>query len=241
MAMTNCPGHAVICVGPHGQRQSADTPTSRFFRTLPREVRDVTRRRPGPRTPAQEAWARSSRFRETGRAMMKRFNLLRAFGPKCGARTRRDGHPCQHPAMANGRCFRHGGRTPKGDQWHQPQWPDADAPNWEAKLHRKLRDRERAAKKRAVQLKAMTPEERAAHGAWQRAHKPGSAAKRTMARKERADAAAFRAVIDARPLPQTKAETARQELERVRQLLAMLKPEGPSGSEDQPQQEDLFE
>jgi hypothetical protein len=61
-------------------------------------------RKPGPRTLRQQAWANSTRFRSMGRAMMKRFNNLRRSGPKCGAQTKIDGHPCQNPAMANGRC-----------------------------------------------------------------------------------------------------------------------------------------
>jgi hypothetical protein len=39
--------------------------------------------------------------------------------PRCGARRKRDGNPCQQPAMQNGRCRVHGGlstgpRTPEG-------------------------------------------------------------------------------------------------------------------------------
>jgi hypothetical protein len=39
--------------------------------------------------------------------------------PRCGARRKRDGEPCQQPAMPNGRCRIHGGkstgpRTPEG-------------------------------------------------------------------------------------------------------------------------------
>ena len=39
--------------------------------------------------------------------------------PRCGARRRRTGEPCRAPAMANGRCHKHGGastgpRTPEG-------------------------------------------------------------------------------------------------------------------------------
>jgi hypothetical protein len=39
--------------------------------------------------------------------------------PRCGARRKHDGCPCQQPAMANGRCRLHGGkstgpRTPEG-------------------------------------------------------------------------------------------------------------------------------
>ena len=33
-------------------------------------------------------------------------------GPRCGARTRKpDGQPCQQPAMPNGRCRLHGGKS----------------------------------------------------------------------------------------------------------------------------------
>lgn len=39
--------------------------------------------------------------------------------PKCGARSKRTGQPCQQPAMANGRCRLHGGKStgpPKGNK-----------------------------------------------------------------------------------------------------------------------------
>ena len=37
--------------------------------------------------------------------------LLMHESPRCGARTRR-GAPCQAPAMPNGRCRMHGGKSP---------------------------------------------------------------------------------------------------------------------------------
>lgn len=40
------------------------------------------------------------------------------LSPRCGARTRK-GTPCQAPAMANGRCRMHGGKStgaPKGNK-----------------------------------------------------------------------------------------------------------------------------
>ncbi|PLX34852.1 MAG: hypothetical protein C0605_12310 [Hyphomicrobiales bacterium] len=40
------------------------------------------------------------------------------LSPRCGARTRK-GKPCQSPAMTNGRCRMHGGKStgaPKGNQ-----------------------------------------------------------------------------------------------------------------------------
>ena len=33
---------------------------------------------------------------------------------QCGAKTKRTGEPCPQPAMANGRCRMHGGKTPSG-------------------------------------------------------------------------------------------------------------------------------
>jgi hypothetical protein len=38
--------------------------------------------------------------------------------PKCGARSKRTGQPCRQPAMANGRCRLHGGKStgPKTSQ-----------------------------------------------------------------------------------------------------------------------------
>lgn len=32
--------------------------------------------------------------------------------PRCGAKTRRDTHLCKSPAMKNGRCRMHGGKSP---------------------------------------------------------------------------------------------------------------------------------
>jgi hypothetical protein len=104
--------------------------------------------------------------------------------PKCGAR-RRDGGACQEIAMANGRCFRHGGKTPRGDQWHQPQWPDKSAPNAMQKLNYKLHysQKEAAARKRRVGL--MPADQRRAYDKWQRTHKPGSAKSRAADRERR--------------------------------------------------------
>lgn len=188
------------------------------------------KRRPGPRSLAQQAWARSAEFHKIGSAAAKR-NLLRfRLGPKCGAKTKRDGHPCQHPAMANGRCYRHGGRTPKGNDWHRPVWPDAASPNAEAKLQRKLRDQRRDAKRRAKRLAAMTPEQQAEHENWQRTHRPGPAAKRALTRKERADADSFSQRANA-PEPEPSPEQV-----KLRKLIAALEAEL-----ERRRQEDLFE
>jgi chromosome segregation ATPase len=81
----------------------------------------------------------------------------------------------------------HGGATPSGDAWHKPH-AAIDA----AKTERKIRDRVRAAKRRAARLAAMSEEERAAHERWQRSHAPTSAADRAARRAERKHAKAAR-------------------------------------------------
>lgn len=120
-----------------------------------------------------------------GRELMKKANRKRRAGPKCGAKTKHGGHPCQNAAMANGRCRLHGGATPKGDGWHKPVWPKADAANWNARLSRKLADLNRAKRKRARLVGKMTPEQRAQYAAWLQSHKPGSAGDREADRLSR--------------------------------------------------------
>jgi hypothetical protein len=87
--------------------------------------------------------------------------------------------------MSSGKCFRHGGATPKGKRWHRVKWPDGKAADYEAKLRRKLRKQEQAAEERAARIAVMSPEERAEHDAWQRAHKPGDPKKRAADREYR--------------------------------------------------------
>jgi hypothetical protein len=115
------------------------------------------------------------------RQAIRAYNAMRHTLPKCEAVRRTDGGLCQQIAMANGRCYLHGGRTPRGKDWHRPQ-PVADA----AKTQRKLKDMERAAKKRAKRLAAMTPEERKRYEEWRKTHKPGPAGPRAAARARRA-------------------------------------------------------
>lgn len=38
--------------------------------------------------------------------------------PKCGAHARTTGKPCRSPAMANGRCRMHGGKSPGRPKIH---------------------------------------------------------------------------------------------------------------------------
>lgn len=40
-----------------------------------------------------------------------RFKMDFSRLPKCGARTKSSGEPCRHPALSNGRCHYHGGKS----------------------------------------------------------------------------------------------------------------------------------
>lgn len=79
-------------------------------------------KRPRKRTHrAPNAWQRSLAFREIGRAAIIAFNATRKKLPKCGAKTRTTGAPCQNLALENGRCRLHGGATPSGKKWGKRQ------------------------------------------------------------------------------------------------------------------------
>jgi hypothetical protein len=130
------------------------------------------------RTSSLDLWRRSPEFRRIALKSLAKVNLAKNAAPRCGAARKRDGKPCCNPAMKNGRCDWHGGKTPSGRQWHVVQFPDCSTPTGLAKFNRKLLDRERYAAKRAERLAAMTPEQRAKHDAWHRTHAPGSAALR---------------------------------------------------------------
>lgn len=161
-------------------------------------------RRPG--TLRQEAWWRSARFRQHARALALRNSAALARGPKCGARAKSTGEPCRRPAMKNGRCRHHGGRTPKGDNWHVVQLPnDPRSPASGQKRARKLRDRERVDLRCRQRKWGMTPEERAAHDAWHRAHPPGKASRRARARVQRVGRAETEELLH-RPDPPKSAE-----------------------------------
>lgn len=139
----------------------------------------------GRPTPRRLGWSQSAQFRQIGRDAIRQWNAKRDLMPRCDVVRKSDGGRCRQWPTPNGRCYWHGGRTGRGDSWHLPQYADCSTPAGEAKFSRKLRDRKRYADKRAVRLAAMTPEQRAKHDAWHRAHTPGAAALRR-ANRERA-------------------------------------------------------
>lgn len=168
-------------------------------------------------------WQGSTQWRMISREAIKDWNAKRGSLPKCGARRKRDGEPCQQLAQENGRCHFHGGRTGKGAKFHVHILPNGDAPDFEAKLQRKFKQIERDRKTQAKRRAAMSPKQLEAHQAWQEAHQPGSAAARTRDRLERQYVREIQAnlgKLDERPitpeLAELQAQAAHLEAERDR-------------------------
>jgi len=160
--------------------------------------------------------------RQARHAIMLWHNDIRQSRPKCSARRKTDGEQCQQLAMQNGKCFCHGGRTPKGKDWHKPRWPNGKAPDAEAKLVRKLKDLEKAGKKRAARLAAMTPEERARYDRWHATREPGAPGPRASRRQEMRQAEATRQLIHrlAGPVMSPEAEALEARIAELKQELA---------------------
>lgn len=135
----------------------------------------------------------SARHRTQARdAILRWHQKLRQLRSLCGAKRKHDGETCRQIAMANGRCYYHGGRTGSGKDWHKTKWPKGTAPDVEEKLARKLRNQAHAANARKKRLAAMNEEQRARYDQWQRTHQPGSPASRAAKRAERKQASWLR-------------------------------------------------
>ena len=169
------------------------------------------------------AWQQSTDFRMISRAAITKYNQDRHLLPKCGAMAKSTGEPCQNIALDNGRCRYHGGKTPSGDGWHRPVWPNRDAPDAVQKMHAKLRDLDRAARRRAKKLSAMTAEEKARHEAWHRDHPVATTAGRAEQTRLRQDALAARGLLSA-PRKDTLAEDPEYQaiVARIAELKAKL-------------------
>lgn len=149
-------------------------------------------------------WNASERFKAMCRAHMRALLAARWAGPKCGAKRRKSSEACKMWAMPNGRCWRHGGKSPKGEAWHRLQKP-APGSKREAAVTRKLKiveaRRAKAAKARSAKLAAMTPAERELfekRSAAMRGRLPGPKSGRVRQQQERKNAAWCRELL-ARP------------------------------------------
>lgn len=129
------------------------------------------------------AWSQSATFREIGRAAITAFNKRRHLRKKCGAKTRGTGDPCQNIAKPNGKCWLHGGLTPKGDNWHVRQVPTGKgSPAAVRKMEAKLARAQKAEQEKRQRLRLATEAEREAYKKWLRARPPGSAIRRAARR-----------------------------------------------------------
>ncbi|SFF56587.1 hypothetical protein SAMN05216566_13012 [Aureimonas phyllosphaerae] len=130
------------------------------------------------------AWCQSERFKQMGRRQCARLKILNARAPRCSATAKHTGQPCRNRAMVNGKCWAHGGKTPRGDgRWHRPVWPKGNAPDAAEKLNRKLQTLEQRAKKREHRIARMSSKDRAGYDRWKATHAPTSKAKRAAARE----------------------------------------------------------
>jgi hypothetical protein len=85
-------------------------------------------------------------------------------------------------------------------------------------MHRKLADREHAARKRARRLEKMSAEQRGAYEAWQKTHQPGSPRLRAAARERRRQQKDVAGIFD-RPLQPAPVDPERQGLADLAEAL----------------------
>lgn len=134
------------------------------------------------RSTRQDQWAQGG-LKAVGRAALMKYNReVRPHRPRCDAIRKRDGERCENIASPNGKCRVHGGATPRGDEWHKPQWPSGSRPDWQKKLHEKLARLDRNRRRLERRLAKMSDDERKGYERWQRDHKPGPPAERARRR-----------------------------------------------------------
>lgn len=174
-------------------------------------------------------WKQSEQWRQIARAAIQAYNASRPSLPKCGALARHSGEPCKNVAMANGRCRFHGGRTPSGDAWHKPRWPDRKYARPERRLARKLKRLERAREEKERRLAAMSPAEREAYSFWHATHLPGPSANRARAGEQRTRAREGVALLKSLPAePFEGAADLEALIQRLEAQLAAMQPETKS-------------
>lgn len=132
-------------------------------------------------------------FIAAGIAALRKVNAQRHLVPRCKAMSRTTGQQCRQFAMPNGCCYYHGGRTPKGKDWHRRQWKYSEGPNAQRRLRVKLEQIARAASIRDARLARMTPEQRARFDLWHRQRPVGTPAQRMASKAARQRNADFRA------------------------------------------------
>jgi len=143
------------------------------------------------------AWRKSEEWRRIASASA--LAHVRAFAklPRCKAKAKRTGCQCRQPAMPNGVCRWHGGRTPSGEKWHQPIFSPGTTPSGTSKLDRKLFDLAKARKERLRLVSKMNRQQREAYEKWHQARDPRLSVR--LSRRERKEQAVAAQAIFADP------------------------------------------
>lgn len=126
--------------------------------------------------------------RQKARQTITEYNRkVRPFLTLCGAQCRgQPGKFCQRiPVKGRERCELHGGKTPRGKEWHRQQRPDGSRKSDEWRAVNKLKTIEIRRKELAARLAAMTEEEREAYERYSRAARPGTLAEREDRKRNR--------------------------------------------------------
>ena len=187
-------------------------------------------RRSGPGALAHlDWWRKSAEFREIMRQAGFRAAARWRAMPRCGAKRRTDGEPCQNPGLEpSGRCRFHGGRTPRGKEWHKVQKRGAASDVAAARDARKLKSKLRASPKRARRLAVMSAEELAAHRKWHATHTPGPPERRVAERERKRQDREARKLMDAardrKPKANPEAEALQRQIDEFRKLRDELAP-----------------
>lgn len=161
--------------------------------------------------------ARATAARENLKLAMKARQTL----PRCGAKRRTDGGVCAAIAMANGRCYLHGGSSPSGRDWHRVQLTNRSKST--KKIDRKLKDLARRRAKQAARVEAMTPEQRARYDAWHAARKAGGPEVRRAAAQVREFRDMLSARASAAPVETSEAKAIREAIEALERRAEELK------------------
>jgi len=160
--------------------------------------------------------------REHARRAITEYNRkVRPFLTLCGAQCRgQPGKFCQRiPVKGRERCELHGGKTPRGKEWHRQQRPDGSKKSDEWRAMNKLKTIEIRRKELAARLAAMTEEEREAYDRYSRAARPGTPAERADRQRNRKLKKEWANALDYRPPMSPEAQQIQDEIDRLEAFL----------------------
>lgn len=173
--------------------------------------------------------------REKARRTITEYNRkVRPFLQLCGAQCRgQPGKFCQRiPVKGRKRCELHGGKTPRGKEWHRKQRPDGSRKSDEWRVMNKLRTAEIRRKELIARLAAMNEEERETYDRYSRAARPGTPAERADRQRNRKLKKEWENVFDEQRPMSPEARVIQDEIDRLRAILEQARrPDEPEATE----------